>query len=139
MNIAIIYGGRSSSCPKLEKLSKALAKGLEEQSHMVKVLNAYVDTDQRLSYFDFIIVGSEPMGLLSAKVPEQIRNFLRVVPGAGGKRCLSFISGGLRANGTFQNLMKIMETEGMFLTVSEVIGKEGEAYVLGKHLKLERY
>ena len=85
MNIAIIYGGRSSSCPKLEKLSKALAKGLEEQSHMVKVLNAYVDTDQRLSYFDFIIVGSEPMGLLSAKVPEQIRNFLRVVPGAGGK------------------------------------------------------
>lgn len=139
MNIAIIYGGRSSSCPKLEKLSKALAKGLEEQSHMVKVLNAYVDTDQRLSYFDFIIVGSEPMGLLSAKVPEQIRNFLRVVSGAGGKRCLSFISGGLRANGTLQNLMKIMETEGMFLTVSEVIGKEGEAYALGKHLKLERY
>ena len=44
-----------------------------------------------------------------------------------------------RPDGTLQNLMKIMETEGMFLTVSEVIGKEGEAYVLGKHLKLERY
>ena len=139
MNIAIIYGGKSSSSPKLEKIAKALAKALEEQLHMVKIFNAYVDTDQRLTYFDFIIIGSEPMGLLSSKVPEQIRNYLRVVPGAAGKRCLSFISGGMRANAALQNLMKIMETEGMFLTLSEVLGKEGEAYALGKHLKLERY
>lgn len=138
MNIAIIYGGKSSSSSKLEKISKSLARGLEEQGHMVKIFNAYVDTDQRLSYFDFIIVGSEPIGTFSAKIPDQIRKYLREVPGAGGKRCLSFVSGGLRSNGALQNLMKIMESEGMFLTLSEVITKEGDAYLRGKHLKLER-
>lgn len=138
MNIAIVYGGKTSSSAKLEKICKSLARGLEEQSHMVRILNAYVDTDQRLSYYDFIIVGSEPKGFVSAKIPEQIRKYLREIPGASGKRSFCFVSGGLRAGGALQNLMKIMEGEGMFLTTSEVIGKENEAYLRGKHLKLER-
>ena len=138
MNIAILYGGPSSASQKLENISKSLAKGLEEQGHIVRLLNAYVDTDQRLTYYDFIIVGSEPQGFLSAKIPSQVSKFLREVTGAAGKRSLCFISGGLRANGALQNLMKIMEGEGMFLTLSEIISKDSDAYLRGKHLKLER-
>ena len=138
MNIAIIYCPKSNTSSNLEKISKALAKGLEEQSHMVKVFNAYVDTDQRLTYSDYIIIGTEPLGLFSSKVPDQLRNFLRVVPGAAGKRCLGFVSSGLRQNAALQNLMKVMESEGMFLTLSEIITKENDAYTMAKHLKLER-
>ena len=35
-------------------------------------------------------------------------------------------------------LMKIMESEGMFLTLSEVITKESDAELRGKHFRLER-
>ncbi len=138
MNVALIYGGKNSSSAALEKITKALSRGLEEQSHMVRIINAYVDTDQRLSYFDFIIVGTEPAGLMSSKIPEQIKKYLREIPGSGGKRSIGFVSGGLRPNAALQSLMKAMEAEGMLLTASEIIKKENDAYLIGKHLKLER-
>ena len=138
MNTAIIYGAKSAQSEKLNSIAKAVSKGLEEQGHMVNLFNAYTDTDARLTIYDFVIVITEPMGVLSSKIPEQIRKFLREVPGASGKRCISIISGGLRANAALQTLMKSMEIEGMFLTLSEVVKKDSDAYLRGKHFKLER-
>ncbi len=138
MNTAIIYAGKSRESEKEEKISRALAKGLEGQGHMVRLLNAYLDTDARLSSYDFIIVVTEANGILSSKIPDQVRKYLREVPGAGGKRCIAVITAGIRSNAALQNLMKIMESEGMFLTLSEVITKESDAELRGKHFRLER-
>ena len=51
---------------------------------------------------------------------------------------MAFISGGLRKGRTLQNLMKIMESEGMILKLSEVISKPDEATAIGKRLNVER-
>ncbi len=138
MQICIINCGRSRESRKLDDVSKALSRGLEGQGHSVRILNAYVDTDQRLSYYDYIIVGTESIGFLSAKVPEVLPKFLKEVPGATGKRCFAFNLGSLRSGKQLINAMKAMEGEGMFVNASMTIKNAAEAEALGKRLNVKR-
>ncbi len=138
MNIAIVYAGNSKDNQKLKDISKGLSKGLEAQGHVVSIFNAWTDTDARLTYFDFVAVGSCSAGFMSAKINDQLRKFLRECPGASGKRCFAFATPSLRSNKTLLNLMKIMESEGMMLSVSQVVKNANEAEAVGKHLIVER-
>lgn len=138
MNVCIINCGKDSGSTRLVEISKALSRGLEGQGHSVTVLNAYTDTDQRLSYYDYLIIGVESMGLLSAKVPEVLSNYLRVVPGAGGKRCLAFNTKSLRASKQLINAMKVLEREGLFLHNSTTFKNANEAEALAKRINIKR-
>ena len=80
-----------------------------------------------MAQYDYLIVGAGLFGCVFAREASD-----------AGKRCLGFVSSGLRQNAALQNLMKVMESEGMFLTLSEIITKENDAYTMAKHLKLER-
>ena len=138
MNVAIVYIGRDRQNQKLEDIAKALAQGLSTQGHVCTIINGWTDMDKRLTYFDFVIVGTESDGFISAKVPSQVRQFLRLVPGAAGKRSLGFIVKSLRSGKTLSNLMKAMEAEGMMLTCSEIIKNARDAETVGKHISIDR-
>lgn len=138
MNVAIVYAGNSREDKKLLEISKSLSKGLGAQGHVVSIFNAWTDTDARLTYFDFVVVGSCSTGFFSAKINDQLKKFLRECPGASGKRSFAFVTSSLRGNKTLLNLMKIMEAEGMMLSVSQVIKNANEAEAIGKHLIVER-
>ena len=138
MNVCIINCGKDRNMSRLEEVSKGLSRGLESQGHMVTILNAYTDNDKRLSYYDFIIVGTESVGLLSAKTPEVLAKFLREVPGAAGKRSFVFNLKSPRCARQLCFAMKDMEREGMFVTNSGTLKNASEAEAVGKRLQINR-
>ena len=137
MQVCILYAGRSNESPKLRSIAEGLAKGISAQGHMPTVINMNAD-QERLSIYDYVIIGTEPASMFSAKVPERISRYLAQAGAVSGKRCMAFVSGGLRKNKTLLNLMKAMEGEGMMLRTSEVITKADEALAIGKRLNVER-
>ena len=114
MQVCILYAGRNQDGGKLKAISDALAHGIASQGHQVDVINIYKD-EVRLTPYDYIVIGSEPVSFFSANVPERIQKFLAQAGTVSGKRCFTFITGGLRKGRTLQNLMKVMEREGMIL------------------------
>ncbi len=137
MQVCVVYAGKDREGTALRTIAQALAQGLNAQGHQTDVVNAYTD-DTRLTRYDYVIIGFEPVSFFSARIPEILSKFLAQAGTVSGKRCLAFISGGLRKGKTLQNLMKTMEKEGMILKLSEVITKPGEAMAIGKRLNVER-
>ncbi len=139
MQVCIIYAGKDRADTSLESISKELARGLESQGHSADVFNMYVDTDRKLSFYDYIIVGTNATGFFGGRIPDVIRTYLSRAGQISGKRCLAFVSkGGLRSQKTLSLLMKVMEGEGMYLKLSEIIKKPDIAFALGKRLNVER-
>lgn len=137
MLVCVLYAGRTREGGKLKAIADSLAHGIASQGHQVDVVNIY-DGETRLTPYDYVIIGSEPVSFFSAAVPANIQKFLAQAGTVSGKRCLAFISGGLRKNKTLLNLMKTMEGEGMILKLSEVITKPEVAQAIGKRLNVER-
>ena len=119
MQVCILYAGKTRESDKLKAISEALAK--------------------RLTIYDYIVIGTEPVSFFSASIPGDIAKYLAGSGTVSGKRCMAFVSGsGMRKNRTLLNLMKTMESEGMILKFSEVINKPDEAQAVGKRLNVER-
>ena len=137
MQVCVLYAGRTRESDRLSGLAKAVAKGIETQGHQVDVINMY-EEGVRLTIYDYVVIGSEPVSFFSAQVPQQISAFLAQAGTVSGKRCFAFISGGLRKGKALQNLMKAMEHEGMYLRLSDIITKKDAAEAIGKHLNVER-
>ena len=139
MQVCCIYAGKDRSDNSLEPIVKAIAKGLEEQGHSVDVFNMYTDSDRKLSYYDYVVVGCNSTSSFGGKIPEIIRTFLSRAGQVSGKRCFAFVTkGGLRSQKTLSLLMKAMEGEGMYLKFSDCLKKPDAAYALGKRLNVER-
>ena len=138
MQVCVVFAAANrNGGDRLKSIAESFAKGLEMQGHQADVINAY-DGDIRLTRYDYVVIGTEPVSFFSAKIPESVSLFLSQVGTVTGKRCMAFISGGLRKGKTLQNLMKAMEGEGMILKLSEVIKKPDEAMAIGKRLNVER-
>lgn len=138
MQICVIYAGRSREDSKLLEISKALAKGLETQGHMVDVLNAYTESVS-LTRYDYVLVGASSKGLFGGAPVDMLKQFLRRSGTLSGKRSFAFVTkGGLRKQKTLLGVMKVMEGEGMYLKNSDLISKPEYALALAKRLNVER-
>ena len=138
MQVCILYAGKSRESDRLKAVSEALARGLAGNGHIADVVNMRTE-EKRLTIYDYVIIGTEPVSFFSASVPGEISKFLAEAGTVSGKRCMAFVSGsGLRKNKTLLNLMKAMEGEGMILKLSEVIKNPDEAQAIGKRLNVER-
>ena len=138
MQVCIVYLSKGKDSPRLRSISEGLRKGLEGQVHNVDILNIADSDGTRLTIYDYVIIGTEPVSFFSAGVSPSLRKFLENAGMVSGKRCMAFVSGGLRKNRLLLNLMKEMESQGMILKLSEIIRKEDEALAIGKRLNVER-
>ena len=138
MQVCILYAGKTRESDKLKAISEALARGISANGHIADVVNMRTE-DKRLTIYDYIVIGTEPVSFFSASVPGDVAKYLAEAGTVSGKRCMAFVSGsGLRKGRTLLNLMKTMEGEGMILKLSEVIKNPGEAQAVGKRLNVER-
>ncbi len=138
MQVCILYAGKTRESEKLKAVSEALARGIAGNGHIADVVNMRSE-DRRLTIYDYIVIGTEPVSFFSASIPGDIAKYLAGSGTVSGKRCMAFVSGsGMRKNRTLLNLMKTMESEGMILKFSEVINKPDEAQAVGKRLNVER-
>ena len=124
MRVAVVYYAEKQK-ELLRELSQALARGIQTQGVMVDVFNAR-DLTGRLTIYQYIALGTEVSGNFGGKIPE------------GGKRSLAFLAAkGLRKEKSLLNLMKGMESEGMFVSYSDIIAGTAAAESLGKTLDIQ--
>ncbi len=138
MKVCILYAAKTNNNSYIKKMANALAKGIEQQNHIVDVIDMKLEEGKVVSYYDYIIVGSEGTTTFGGKIPITVRNFLDRSGAISGKRCMAFVTkAGIRSTKTLQALMKIMEGQGMYLKTSDIITKEDQAIAIGKRLHIK--
>lgn len=137
MRVLVLYAPHTKASEKMKAIARALAEGIGQQGHTVDVLDASLDAGKVISYYDYIVIGSEATTTFGGKIPSSLATFLRSAGTLSGKRCMAWITkGGIRSMKTLQTLMKVMEGEGMFLKKSELIKSADLARAVGKHLQI---
>lgn len=137
MRIAVVYfpaGGGN----RLKSLAQAVAAGVEEQGHTVHLIDASREHDKKLTMYEYLCIGTEPVSFLSGKVSENIQRYLSSSGVVAGKRCFAFVAKrGLATGRCLSRLMSRMEGEGMFLKYSEVLSSPEQAKEISKRLNIK--
>jgi len=137
MRVCVLYAPAAKGNEKMKAIAKALSEGISAQGHLVDVFDMTLEAGKIVSFYDYLIIGTESPTFFGGKIPTSVSGFLKSAGSISGKRCMAFITkGGLRSMKTLQVLMKAMEKEGMFLKKSEVISKVDFAKAVGKHLQI---
>jgi len=134
MRIAIIAVSEKRS-ERLRKCAQALCRQFSVDGHVSDFLTA---VDSRFSTYDFLVVCSEPAGTGSAvgrKLGEQLSQGGNLV----GKRSMAIlVKSGLFPKKTLANMMKILEKEGMVVTMAEIVANEAESAAAAREAPLVR-
>jgi hypothetical protein len=129
----IFFSGKNRD--KMMRLAKALGKGIEKQGNQVDVFDGAKDTNVKLTMYQYVAVGAEPIGALGSKIPESVPIFLASAGMVSGKKCYAFIpKAAFGTEKALSRLMKSMEKEGMFLKNSDILRSAEEAEEIGKRL-----
>ncbi len=138
MRVGVVFIAEKNR-DKLLKLARAVAKGVEAQGHQAEVLDGSRDSNTKLTIYNYVVVGTEPISLFGGKIPDRVGQFLASAGMISGKRCFAFVpKRPLGATKALFRLMKAMELEGMYLKSSEILQSEVEAEEIGKRLKLHQ-
>ena len=137
MRVCVLYAGAGRDSGKLKAIAEALARGVESQGNQIDVYDMALENGKKVSFYDYLIVGTESTAFFGGKIPSTIREFFKNAGTLSGKRCMAFVrKSGLRSQRTLQVLMKVMEGEGMYLRISEVFARPDFAQATGKRLKV---
>lgn len=136
MRICIAY--KSTSNGNLEKIVKALVKGIEEQnSSVVELVDIEKDSDKKLTGFSYIIFGCSKVSLFNKKLPASYLNFIKNCGHITGKHSFAFTEKGIMAQGFLSNFMCELEKEGVRLKTSAIISSPEEAKIIGSRLHIK--
>lgn len=137
MKVCVLYAPATKENKNIKEIANALSEGIASQGHQVDVFDMSLENGKIVSYYDYLVVGTETNTFFGGKIPPAVASFLKGAGSISGKRCLAFITkGGIRSMKTLQALMKAMESEGMYLKKSELITKSDYAKAVGKHLQV---
>lgn len=136
MRVAVVYYPANHR-EKLEAIAKGLSQGIESQGHQVEVLDATRDRDKKLTMYEYLCIGSEGTGFFGGAVPPGLKEYLSGSGTLGGKRCFAYsLHKPFGSDKVLANIMKTMESEGMFLMFSEELRTKEEAVEIGKRLSV---
>ena len=136
MRVAVVFIAEKNR-DKLMSLAKAIARGVEAQGHQADVLDGGRDSNTKLTMYNYIVVGTEPVTLFGGKISDRVPQFLSSAGMVSGKRCFAFVpKKALGSTRALFRLMQAMEKEGMFLKSSEILQSDVEAVEIGKRLRL---
>ncbi|MDT4761529.1 hypothetical protein [Sphaerochaeta sp. PS] len=137
MKVCVLYASSSKDNDRIKLIAKALAEGISSQGHMVDLLDMSLEQGKKVSFYDYLVIGTEATTFFGGKIPSAVSNFLKSSGSVSGLRCMGFITkGGVRSMKTLQALMRTMEQEGLFLKKSEIITKADYGRAVGKHLQI---
>ena len=120
-------------------LARALARGIESQGHSADVFDGDRDSNAKLTGYQYIAIGSDPLSAFSGRLPERVPQFLSGAGLVSGKRAFAFVTRNtLGAGRALVRLMKSMEKEGMILKSSEVFATPQAAEETGRRLHIQR-
>ena len=136
MRVAVIFfSGRNRD--KLMGLAKAVARGIEKQGNQVDTFEGARDLNVKLTIYQYIVLGAEPVGTFGGKIPESVRTFLASAGAVAGKKAYAFVpKATFGAAKSLAALMKCMESEALLLKSSDILRSPTEAEEIGKRLHI---
>ncbi len=134
MRVAVIFfSGKNRD--RMMGLAKALGKGIESQGNQVDVYDGAKDSNIKLTMYQYVALGAEPIGTFGGKVPEAVKPFLAASGMVSGKKSYAFVCKAMiGSEKSLASLMKAMEGEGMLLKNSDVLRSAQEAEEVGRRL-----
>ena len=134
MRVAVVFfSGQNRD--GMMRLAQAVARGIEKQGNQVDTLEGTRDPNARLTIYQYIVVGAEPVGALGGKIPDSVKTFLAAAGAVAGKKSYAFVSRKTFGAGkSLAALMKCMEGEGMVIKTSDILRSPAEAEEIGRRL-----
>jgi len=128
--IGIVYATEKKV---IEKLSRGLQRGLEEQGHTVRLYADSAGNFSGLAACKLLFVGSYITSAFKARTPARIKEVLGKTGGISGKRSIAFIAkSGMGERKALLNLMNDMEKHGCYIVDQRSFSSGKEAYNFGK-------
>ena len=138
MRVCVLFCGNNANDPKLKELASRMAEGISSNGHDVDVFDMNLEMGKIISFYDYVVVITTSTSYFSKNIPENVMKFLKTAGSVSGKRCSCYINKGcLRKSRVLQTLMQTLESEGMYLKVSDVLPNGNYAYAVGKRLHVE--
>jgi len=123
MRVAVIAASDRQS-DKLRKTTRVVLGELASLGHEAELFSS---ADTRISYFNYIIVCSEPKGMGKALGP-RLKEKLSSGGNLVGKRSMALLlKSGFMSQKALGILMAAMEGQGMIVTMGEVAASDAEA------------
>jgi flavorubredoxin len=138
MRAAVVFFSAMSR-DRILSIARSLARGIESQGHQVDIVDGTRDVNTKLTIYQYIAVGTEPLSNFGGKIPDKVGHFLNSSGMVAGKRSFAFVTKNLAGSPkALSRLMKSMEKEGMFLKYSAILSNAQEAEEIGKRLHVVR-
>ena len=90
MQVCILIASSDNNNAKLTGLAKAMARGLEENSHIVTIQDMMKSVD-KLTFYDYIIIIANSTSFFGGMINPNLAKYLGQSGQVGGKRCAAFI------------------------------------------------
>jgi len=137
MRTAVVFFATNAR-DRILNITRSLARGIESQGHQVDIIDGNHDVNAKLTMYQYIAVGAEPLSNFSGKVSDKVGQYLNSSGMVAGKRCFAFVTKNVfGASKALTRLMKGMEKEGMFLKYSSILNSPQEAEEIGKRLHIK--
>jgi menaquinone-dependent protoporphyrinogen IX oxidase len=138
MRVCVLYCGRQANDRNLAELASKLAEGISSNGHTVDVFDMNLEMGKIISFYDYVAVITTAVSFFSKNIPDNVMKFLKAAGSVSGKRCSCYISKNCGRKGrVLQTLMNAMESEGMYLKVSDILPNGNYAYAVGKRLHVD--
>ncbi|MBQ3316847.1 MAG: hypothetical protein II883_09195 [Spirochaetales bacterium] len=138
MRVCVLYCGRQANDRILKELAGKLSDGIASNGHTVEVYDMNLEMGKIISFYDYVVVITTATSYFSKNIPENVMKFLKTAGSVSGKRCSCYISKNCGRKGkVLQTLMRAMESEGMYLKVSDILPNGNYAYAVGKRLHVD--
>ena len=138
MRVCVLYCGRQANDRILKELAGKLSDGIASNGHTVEVYDMNLEMGKIISFYDYVVVITTATSYFSKNIPENVMKFLKTAGSVSGKRCSCYISKNCGRKGrVLQTLMRTMESEGMYLKVSDILPNGNYAYAVGKRLHVD--
>ncbi len=126
MRVAVVYLPAGDP-DTLASIAKSMVRALEAKGHRADSLEARKDEYPRLTGYDYVILGTEAIGL-GGKIPGRLREYLAQAGSLTGKRSMAFVrKTGFAPAKALGRLMAAMESEGMLVNCAEIVAGTEEA------------
>ena len=115
-----------------------MAQGISASGHIVDIINMNLEEGKIISFYDYIVVISEGESFFGKNSSNITSSFFSKCGNVTGKKCACcIVKGVLRKQRVLNHLMKVLESEGVFLKISYVLSNPQKAFALGKRLNIQ--
>ena len=137
MRAAVVFFSGASR-QRILALAKSLSQGIGRQGIQVDLVDGDRDVNAKLTMYQYLAVGCEPLPGFGGKLPDKAAQFLGAAGMVSGKRSFAFVSrSAFGSQKALSRLMKVMEKEGMLIRNSSILRSPQEAEEFGKRLRIQ--